>query len=372
MIWLTIRKYRQSGCRQTGPLLTQPRAGCCVDQAQTASTVAMSSLSRLRLPPRTLNFEDRPRRVGVEIEFAAVSASRAARRLADLYGGDYEREDPHRYHINGTRLGDFLVELDTQYAHRAPGAPAPSATGFQSIVDSFTLAMREIYGDIGSLVIPYEVVCPPVEIERLVELESLVRVLRDEGAQGTRDNLLHAFGVQLNPDIATRDPQWILAVLKAEVLLSDWLRSIISIDMARRILAFADPFPPSYTHLILRDDYWPDTDKLIDDYLLHNATRNREVDMLPLFLWLDPDRVRRRVPDKLVKSRPTFHYRLPDANISESRWSLSLEWNRWCVVERLAEDREVLAEMGNAYIQNDLSILSEDWALRCTEWLMLK
>ena len=38
---------------------------------------------------------------------------------------------------------------------------------------------------------------------------------------------------------------------------------------------------------------------------------------------------------------------------------------------RLAEDREILAEMGKSYLENDLSILSEDWALRCTEWLVL-
>jgi len=231
--------------------------------------------------------------------------------------------------------------------------------------------MRELYGDLGSLVIPYEVVCPPIDVEQLPELEALLLALREEGAQGTRDNLLHAFGVQFNPDIATRDPQWILAVLKAEILLSEWLRSIISVDMARRILAFADPFPKAYIHIILQDEYWPDIDQLIEDYLIYNPTRNRELDMLPLFLWLDADRVRRKIPDKLVKPRPTFHYRLPDANIRESRWSLTLEWNRWCVVERLAEDREILSEMGKSYLENDLSILSEDWALRCTEWLVL-
>ena len=332
----------------------------------------MSSLSKLRRPPRELSFEGRPRRVGVEIEFAAVSAGKVARRLADLYGGDYRREDPHRYHIDATRFGDFLVELDTQYAHRAPGSPAPSTTGLQGLMDTFTESMREMYGDIGSLVIPYEVVCPPVEIAQLADLEALIGALREEGAQGTRDNLLHAFGAQLNPEIATRDPEWFLAVLKAEILLSEWLRAIISVDMARRLLAFADPFPQSYTHMILQEDYWPEIDTLIDDYLVHNPTRNRELDMLPLFLWLDEERVRAKIPDKLVKPRPTFHYRLPDANIREPRWSLSLEWNRWCVVERLAEDREALAEMGRAYIENDISILSEDWALRCTEWLLLK
>jgi len=331
----------------------------------------MSSISKLRLPPRDYNFEGNRRRAGVEIEFAAVSPSRVATRVAKLYGGTAEQEDPHRFHIRGTRLGNFLVELDTQYAHRAPGEVGPSASGLQGLMETFSNAMRELYGDLGSLVIPYEVVCPPIDVEQLPELEALLLALREEGAQGTRDNLLHAFGVQFNPDIATRDPQWILAVLKAEILLSEWLRSIISVDMARRILAFADPFPKAYIHIILKDEYWPDIDQLIEDYLIYNPTRNRELDMLPLFLWLDADRVRRKIPDKLVKPRPTFHYRLPDANIRESRWSLTLEWNRWCVVERLAEDREILAEMGKSYLENDLSILSEDWALRCTEWLVL-
>ncbi len=331
----------------------------------------MSSISKLRLPPRDYNFEGNRRRAGVEIEFAAVSPSRVATRVAKLYGGTAEQEDPHRFHIRGTRLGNFLVELDTQYAHRAPGEVGPSASGLQGLMETFSNAMRELYGDLGSLVIPYEVVCPPIDVEQLPELEALLLALREEGAQGTRDNLLHAFGVQFNPDIATRDPQWILAVLKAEILLSEWLRSIISVDMARRILAFADPFPKAYIHIILKDEYWPDIDQLIEDYLIYNPTRNRELDMLPLFLWLDADRVRRKIPDKLVKPRPTFHYRLPDANIRDSRWSLTLEWNRWCVVERLAEDREILAEMGKSYLENDLSILSEDWALRCTEWLVL-
>lgn len=332
----------------------------------------MTKAPTLRIPPRNKNFEGNPRRVGVEIEFAAVSAGRAASRVCELYGGAVEREDAHRYHIKDTRFGDFIVELDTQYAHRAPGErTTDAATGFQGLVDSFTNSMREIYGDLGSLVIPYEIVCPPLNLEQLPELELMIEALRSEGAKGTSDNLLHAFGFQLNPDIATRDPAWLLAILKAEVLLSEWLRSIISIDMARRLLAFADPFPPAYVHLILDKDYWPGTDKLIDDYLIYNPTRNRELDMLPLLMWLDEERVRKKVPDKLVKSRPTFHYRLPNADISQMHWSLTLEWNRWCVVERLAEDRAKLADMGEAYIENDRSILSEDWALRCTEWLIV-
>lgn len=331
----------------------------------------MTKRSILRMPPRATNFEGRPRHVGVELEFAAVTADKVADRIVKLYGGTIEREDAHRYRILGARFGDFTVELDTQYAHRAPGEPPKATTGLAGLLDSFRDSMRELYGDVGSLVIPYEVVCPPIEVAALPELEHLLRALQEEGAQGTRDNLLHAFGAQLNPDIANRDAEWIVSVLKAQILLSDWLRGVMAIDVARRFLAFADPFPAVYALKVVDPDYWPNMETLIDDYLAVNPTRNRELDMLPLFSWLDDARVRRRIADGLVKSRPTFHYRLPDANISQPDWSLTLEWNRWCVIERLAEDRETLREMGEAYQANARRLIPESWALRCTEWLVL-
>ena len=331
----------------------------------------MSKLSELRLPPRQVNFEGKPRRVGVELEFAAVNAERVARRVAALYGGEIVREDAHRYHINDTRFGPFIAELDTQYAHRNPAEPAHETQGLGGLFEGLRETMREIYGDVGSLVIPYEVVCPPIAVSDLPQLENLRLALKDEGALGTKDHLLHAFGAQFNPDIATRDPGWIMAVLKSQILLSDWLRAIMTIDMSRQFMAFADPFPTGYVQRVLEPDYWPETDRLIEDYLAENPTRNRELDMLPLFSWLDPDRVSSRVKSSLVKARPTFHYRLPDANISQPDWSLTLEWNRWCVVERLAEDRDALAEMGDAYLENARRFIRDEWALRCTEWLVL-
>lgn len=327
--------------------------------------------TELRLPPRKLNYLGRARRVGVELEFAAVTAAKAATRVAGLYGGAIERDDAHRYRVEGTKFGRFLVELDSQYAHRQPGEHAAQATGFAAIMDGFREAMRSLYGDIGSLVIPYEVVCPPIEFESLADLESLLVVLREEGAQGTSDHPLHAFGAQFNPDIATRDPRWILAVLKAEILLSSWMRRIMSIDIARRLLAFVDPFPAAYVRKILDPGYWPDTDDLIEDYIDYNPTRNRELDMLPLFTWLDEKRVRSRLAPGLVRPRPTFHCRLPNANIREPMWSLTLEWNRWVVIERLADRPDLLAQMGPAYIENADSFLPEDWALKSTEWLIV-
>lgn len=323
----------------------------------------------LRQPPRHTNFEDAPRQVGVELEFAAVSADRVSARIAGLYGGEISREDAHRYYIKNTRFGDFAVELDTQYAHRPTNEQTAKGDGLAAWLDTFRQTMREIYGDVGSLVIPYEVVCPPIPVAEIAELEHLLQALREEGARGTRENLLHAFGAQFNPDIATKDADWIVAVLKAQILLSDWLRAIMSLDTARQLFAFADPFPAAYAKKVLDRAYWPDLETAMRDYLEANPTRNRELDLLPLFAWLDEALVRQHVESNLVKKRPTFHYRLPDANIGQPEWSLTLEWNRWVVIERLAEDRGKLAEMGEAYLRNAQMLLPEDWAMQCTEWL---
>lgn len=309
--------------------------------------------------------------MGVELEFAAVAAGRVASRISGLFGGSIDCDDPHRYRIEGTRFGRFVVELDSQFAHRQPGDNPVHGTGLAAMMGSFGDSMRALYGDIGSLVIPYEVVCPPIEIDRLTELEQLLAALREEGARGASDHVMHAFGAQFNPDIATRDPHWIMAVLKANILLSSWLRGVMSIAFARRLLSFVDPFPLAYARKILDPDYWPDTATMIDDYIDHNPTRNRELDMLPLFMWLDENRVRARLEPNLVRPRPTFHCRLPNANISEPMWSLTLEWNRWMVVERLADRPDLLAEMGPAYIANSQSILPADWALMSTEWLIV-
>lgn len=330
-----------------------------------------SAATQLKFPPRKLNHLGQARRVGVELEFAGVTAARAATRIAGLYGGAIERDDAHRYRIENTKFGRFVVELDSQYAHRQPGDDAIQGTGLAAIMEGFRDTMRSLYGDLGSLVIPYEVVCPPIEIDSLTELEGLLAALREEGARGTSDHVLHAFGAQFNPDIATRDPRWVLAVLKAQILLSNWLRGIMSIAFARRLLSFVDPFPPAYARKVLDPDYWPDIAALINDYIDHNPTRNRELDMLPLFTWLKAKHVHARLAPSLVRPRPTFHCRLPNANISEPLWSLTLEWNRWMVVERLADRPDLLAEMGPAYIANTQSFLPADWALMSTEWLIV-
>ncbi len=236
-------------------------------------------------------------------------------------------------------------------------------------METFFSQVRDLYGHISSFVLPCEAVCPPVAVADIALLEKLVEDLRDAGAQGTYASPFYAFSVQLNPCIAERGPNWITAVLKAYLLLADWLQAIIDVDATRQLIGFAAPFSASYIEKAVDPTYWPDIDTLIDDYCQANPTRYLGLDMLPLFGWLDEPRMRAYVSDSRVKTRPTFHYRLPDSRVDQPEWSLALEWNRWCCVERLAENREALDPMGKAYLANQAMLLPGNWAIESSDWL---
>ena len=326
--------------------------------------------AKIERPPRETNHAGDVRRVGVELEFAAVTARDAARIVRRVFGGTVKVIDHHRFAILETRLGDFRSELDSQFLHRTE-MEAEAPTGLQVLMANFQDAFHGVLGDIGSALIPCEIVCPPLKIDDLPRLDSLLEELRRVGAHGTDVSPLYAFGMQLNPDIADKSADWIVSVLKAYLLLSDWLRAVISVNLTRRVLAFADPFPPDYVLHVTDPDYRPDMTTLIDDYLVHNPTRNRELDLLPLFAWIDEARVRAAVDDKRIKVRPTFHYRLPDARLDRPDWTITTEWNRWCVVERLAERPDKLAAMAAAYRENQERLLPRDWAIMSSEWIAL-
>jgi hypothetical protein len=92
---------------------------------------------------------------------------------------------------------------------------------------------------------------------------------------------------------------------------------------------------------VVAPDYWPDLDDLMDDYLAANPTRDRNLDLLPLFLLLDERRVRAQLLEEKISKRPVLHYRLPTARVGQAGWSIALNWwNRLVAVERLAVDRE--------------------------------
>jgi len=325
------------------------------------------------MPPFAENWQGAPRQIGVEIEFATVSPRQAAECVREIFGGEVTVLTPHRIQVTGASHGDFQVELDSQYIHRLE---SPEQTPFISAeVDEwlrrFQSALGEIVGEIAAAVIPCEIVCPPMRLGDMHLLDETIDALNRRGATGTRENPLYAFGAQLNPDIAASSADYITSVLKAYVLLSPWLREVIAVDMTRRVFAFADPFPKAYVRRVADTDYWPDLPTLIDDYLWHNPTRNRELDLLPLFAWLDEPRVRASVADARVKSRPTFHYRLPDANFGMADWTITREWNRWVEVERLAADADRLRMVCEAFAEHEAKLFRGWWSERVADLLGL-
>ena len=319
-------------------------------------------------PPRKLNFEGKRRRVGIEIEFAAMSARSAAATIADRFGGQVRELSKHRFKVDTPVLGTFEAELDSRFAH--PDAyPTLAANLEGEWIAEVRKLVSEFFGDVGSLVIPCEIVAPPLEIERVAELDALLEDLRRRGAQGTSASLFYAFGVHLNPDIASTEPDWLLRVLKASIVLSDWLRAVMEIDLSRELTGFATQFPADYCDKVLAKNYAPNQRQLIEDYLAHNPTRDRELDLLPLFCWLDEGLVRSHLPAEKIGRRPTFHFRLPNAALEQPRWSVAREWNRWILIEQLAEDAELLTQMGEAYQENNASMEAKDWAMMSSEWL---
>jgi hypothetical protein len=214
--------------------------------------------------------------------------------------------------------------------------------------------------------VPCEIVCPPIPWDKCHALDGLVAELRRLGAAGTREGLFYAFGAQLNPELPRLDVETILSTVRAFVLLRDWLRFEIDVDVVRRMAFFESPFPNGYCAQVLDPDYAPDLAGFIDDYLESNATRDRELDLLPLLCHLDEDRVRAALPDEKINPRPTWHYRLPNSEVERSDWSIGLEWDRWVRVERLAADPDRLARAADAWLDNHESLVPRDWTSRAT------
>lgn len=295
-----------------------------------------------RPPPRGFNASGEPRRLGIEIEFGALDIDRAARVVQGLYGGKLGRPEAWRREVRDSRLGDFVVELDARQLH---DKPSPGDDKLAALRTFFV----ETAGDLAQHLVPMEVVCPPLPIADLGELEALPRALAAAGAEGTQGELVYAFGCQLNPELPALDVATILAGFRAFLLLEDWLRAVAAQDRTRHLLVFADPFARPFARRILAPDYAPDLAGLIEDYLTDNPTRNRDLDLLPLFAELAPERIG-RLGDERIKARPTWHYRIPDCRLGDPDWSLTLEWNRWVEIEYLAEDKPRLRELATAFL----------------------
>lgn len=318
-------------------------------------------------PPHTKNPEGRLRRCGFEVEFTGLTPATAAELVHGEFGGELAKDSPSRFKVKDTRFGDFVIELDFRLAHPEK-APRPKEAEeswlgkeFVKAVDKSNKALSAFLGDISEGIVPCEIITPPIPWDKLGETAPLFRKLREKGAKGVEGGFLYGFGLHLNPEAAKLDAPYILAVLRAYIILSAWLRDAIGIDLTRVLLPFINPFPKTYAKKIMQPDYDPDLKGLIDDYLADNPTRNRELDLLPLFAHLEEKKVRSKVPDPKIKARPAFHYRLPNSSLSDSRWDILAEWKRWVAVERLAADEACLKAAAQAFLEYNKNPLKLNW-----------
>ncbi|HEY7884973.1 MAG TPA: amidoligase family protein [Cellvibrionaceae bacterium] len=302
----------------------------------------------LQMPPRRTSHSGEERRVGIELEMSGLTLQQLANAVASELGLQVESSSRYERLLKGDAAGDWLIELDFDLLKKMGRENRDP----NSILADIEEAAENLLHWGAEQLVPLEVVSPPLPISRLHEVEALIASLRKQGALGTAGNLLYAFGMQFNPEVPSTTAADITDYLKAFLCGYDWLYNRAQVNLTRRITAYVDPFPKSYVRLVVSPDYQPDISTLIDDYLEHNPTRNRALDMLPLFHHIDESRVLAQVDDPLVKARPTFHYRLPNCEIDRPDWGLHRAWNDWVAIERLAEDKARLAHCCRAYSEH--------------------
>lgn len=321
------------------------------------------------LPPKTTNYEGLPRNIGLELEFAGLTPLETLDIVAGVYGGEVHRETRFEYRIAGSALGELILELDAVYLKdlAREAQQDESRSELEKLTDDALAGAAQV-------VVPWEIVTAPISMERLPELEPLIAALRDKGARGTRHSPWYAFGLHLNPEMPALDPATILSYLRSYTCLYDWLVDREQLDPSRKwFTPYIETFDSAYLELILEDSYAPGMERLIDDYLEWNPTRNKSLDMLPLFSHIDKDRVERKVPDPRIKSRPALHYRLPNCDIDREDWSIGSPWGRWLEVEYLADDQEKLYRACRAFrreLGRGPRLFKSRWIEQCESWLV--
>ena len=325
--------------------------------------VAMELVRAAFAPPVRRGPGGALRTVGVEIELTGLDVAAIAAIVGRQFGGEVVRENDYLARVT-TDLGEFRVEVDLHLLQRV-GRHRELAAAENGVV----AAMRDAVANVAERIAPFEVVTPPLPYPELPRIDQLTRALAAAGGRGTDAGLLLALGLHLNPEVPAATAPSIHAHLRAYAILEPWLRAHATHDLSRRLTPFVDPYPAVYVQRLVAADMAPSMERLIDEYLRFNPTRNRGLDLLPLFACLDRERVAAIVADPRVKARPTFHYRLPDSRVGEAGWSVSDQWQRWLVVEEVAASPRRLAWLADAYAAtlrgSSAAGAQSEWAARC-------
>jgi len=291
-----------------------------------------------RMPPHRTNHSGRIRRVGYELEYTGISLEDTAKIVRQVVGGHIERESTFVYHIPGYRWGEFRVEIDLTLLKDRQYAKYLEIVGIDVNGLPFREDMEEMMTTLAATVVPCEIVSPPIPLTQMPVLDRVRRALRAHEAQGTKASIFYAFGLHINPEVPSLKVQSLRRHLQAFLVSYPRLLQDGETDWTRRLVPFINEFPAEYVQQVLEPDYRPDMAQFMDDYLAANPTRNRPLDMLSVFAYIDGEKVAAALGEEaeLVQPRPTYHYRLPNSRVNEPDWTIAEEWNRWVELEVMA------------------------------------
>lgn len=306
---------------------------------------------QFKTPPSTQNTSGKERCTGYEFEFTGVEIPEAAKLVQSLYGGSVSRVSTYEYHVEETSFGTFKLELDAQLLREKKYEKTLKSIGIDLSTFKNIESIEDKLKNMASSVVPFEIITPPIPLSKMPELQKLVDELRNWKAKGTGSSVLYAFGLHLNPEIPSNSTQSLLNHLRAFVLLDPWIRKDAKINISRRITPYINEYKEEYLQLILSIAYQPTLEEFIRDYFRYDNSRNRPLDMLPIFKHLNPDLTNSLLKETLTSGRPAYHYRLPNCSIEDPEWSLADEWNRWVYVEILANDKTVLNQYSQTYLK---------------------
>ncbi len=323
--------------------------------------------NRCSMPDIMKTDDGRDRKVGVEIELSGLGYEDLVILSSKLLGGEAKSVARYVSEIE-TDVGAFTIELDSDpikdldlQDQRLPESVRELGVQAMSMIDAA-----------AEKIVPLEIVSPPIPFGELGRIEKLCDELRKAGALGSREALYYAFGLQLNPELPDLKASTLVRYLQAFAALYEWLKARHQIDFSRKLTSYIEPWSSTYIDLLIAEDYDPDMDQLMKDYLHYNPTRNKALDLLPLFAHLNSDLLSGYVTDERIKSRPTLHYRLPDCDIDNPLWHFSTVWNDWVVLEQLAANASELAALVTEFRNSrKLSFhnLTHSWVDTSAQWL---
>ncbi|MEW6981587.1 amidoligase family protein [Colwelliaceae bacterium 6471] len=322
----------------------------------------MSKKSNFKTPTVTVKGDGTERLVGFELEFSGLSLAQTVEIVKSSLDGSLGDKTAAEQIVHVESLGDFNIELDWDFLKRI--AEDNENHGEDP-------AWFEQLSKAASMLVPVEVVSPPISINHLNVLEPMILALREAGAMGTEESLIAAYGVHINADIPKLDAETLFAYLRSFAVLQWWLVEAHQVNAARKISPYIDLYPESYVKLLLSQSA-PNMDQIFSDYLEFNASRNRALDLLPMLAEIDKERVFDTVDDPKIKARPAFHYRLSNCNIEHKDWSLARSWNTWWIIEQLAHRPDDLKELSTAFLDAEqpiIGVIRTKWVNYLDQWL---